>query len=188
MMSATPPNPAIRVSPHERGMVLITSLLLLVVVTILAIALFRSFGIDEKIAGNMREKQRALQAAMTAEEYAESWITSPNVTAAITCAAGPTVSYTVGQVCTTASGLTNPSALPWPTGVTYTPATMPTGANGFANPPIYYVTSLGPPASGTGTVYQIDAAGYGGSANTAAVIESTFLVQSGVTCVAGCNP
>jgi type IV pilus assembly protein PilX len=187
-MMRTHPVLEIRSRARERGMVLITSVLLLVVVTILAIALFRSFGIDEKIAGNMREKQRALQAAMTAEEYAESWVLGPSVTAAITCATGPTISYTVGQVCTTASGLTNPVALPWPTGITYTPPTMPTGSNGFANPPIYYITSLGPPASGTGTVYQIDAAGYGGSANTAAVIESTFLVQSGVTCVAGCNP
>jgi len=169
-------------------MVLITSVLMLVVVTILAIALFRSFGIDEKIAGNMREKQRALQAAMTAEEYAETWVASTNVTVPITCAAGAPIAYTVGQVCTPTSGLTNPTAVPWPTGILYTPTTMPTGANGFSNPPIYYVTSLGPSPSGTGTIYQIDAAGYGGSANTVAVVESTFLVQAGVTCVAGCNP
>jgi type IV pilus assembly protein PilX len=187
-MTRTHPTSRIRVRSRERGMVLITSVLMLVVVTILAIALFRSFGIDEKIAGNMREKQRALQAAMTAEEYAESWVASSNVTAPITCGTGPQVAYTVGQVCTAASGLTNPTALPWPTGVTYTPPTMPTGTNGFANPPIYYVTSLGPSATGTGTVYQIDAAGYGGSTNTVAVVESTFLVQAGVTCVAGCNP
>ncbi len=32
--------------------------LLLVVVTIIALSMFRSFGIQEKIAGNMREKQR----------------------------------------------------------------------------------------------------------------------------------
>ena len=37
----------------QRGMVLVSSLLLLVVVTILAIGLFRSFGLDEKIAGSI---------------------------------------------------------------------------------------------------------------------------------------
>ena len=41
--------------PKERGMVLVTSLLLLLVVTILAISMFRSFGVDEKIAGNIEE-------------------------------------------------------------------------------------------------------------------------------------
>jgi len=40
----------------QRGMVLITALLLLIVVTILAVGMFRSFGLDEKIAGNTREK------------------------------------------------------------------------------------------------------------------------------------
>ena len=36
---------------HTRGMVLVTALLMLIVVTILALAMFRSFGLDEKIAG-----------------------------------------------------------------------------------------------------------------------------------------
>src|SRR5205807_8509264 len=42
---------------RQRGMVLVTALLLLVVVTLLAVGMFRSFGLDEKIAGNVREKQ-----------------------------------------------------------------------------------------------------------------------------------
>ena len=52
------------------GMVLITSLLLLVVVTLLAVSMFRSFGIDEKIAGNIRDKQRATAAAESAVVFA----------------------------------------------------------------------------------------------------------------------
>ena len=59
----------------QRGMVLVTALLMLIVVTILALAMFRSFGLDQKIAGNLREKQRALSAAETAEQYAEYWLT-----------------------------------------------------------------------------------------------------------------
>ncbi|MGB6309570.1 MAG: PilX N-terminal domain-containing pilus assembly protein, partial [Steroidobacteraceae bacterium] len=51
-----------------------SSLLLLLVVTIIALSMFRSFGIQEKIAGNMREKQRALQAATSAQQYAETWL------------------------------------------------------------------------------------------------------------------
>jgi type IV pilus assembly protein PilX len=174
---------------RQRGMVLITALLLLVVVTILAVSLFHSFGLDEKIAGNMREKSRALQAAETAEESAEAWLASGNATLPVTCAAGPPVSYTVGEVCTTATALANPASLPWPTGVSYTPTGISlTGAQSYYATPMYYITYLGPAPSGTGSIYQIDAAGYGGNPSSAAVVETTYLVQAGVQCRGGCNP
>jgi type IV pilus assembly protein PilX len=174
---------------RQRGMVLITSLLMLVIVTMLGIALFRSFGLDEKIAGNMREKARALQAAETAEEYAESWITGPNATTAIACGTGQ-VLYTAGQICTSGTGLASPATMPWPTWVLYNPPSIPTG---LYAPPFFYVTSLGPPAGGppspsAGTVYQIDAGGYGDTPNATAVVEVTYLVTPGVTCPGGCNP
>ena len=69
----------------QRGVVLVTSLLLLVVVTIIALSMFRSFGIQEKIAGNMREKQRALQAAISAEQNAENWLSNNGNAVPITC-------------------------------------------------------------------------------------------------------
>jgi type IV pilus assembly protein PilX len=188
-------------SRRERGMVLVTALLLLVVVTILAVGMFRSFGLDEKIAGNVREKHRAMNAAVTAEQYAEYWLTQGNSTTGITCAAGPAVPASTGQVCTTTSGLTNPlstglgsaTSLPWPTAVTYTPSapsatnSTPTpmnitglsgGAGNYYASPAYYITYLGVAADKQGVVYQIDAVGYGGSADTAAVVESTYEVGS----------
>ncbi len=61
---------------RQRGMVLIVSMLLLLVVTLLAVAMFRSMGIGSKIAGNVREKQRALHAAESAEQYAANWLTT----------------------------------------------------------------------------------------------------------------
>jgi Tfp pilus assembly protein PilX len=61
----------------QRGVVLISAILLLVVMTLLALAMFRSFGIQELIAGNVREKQRALQSAESAAQYAELWLTAP---------------------------------------------------------------------------------------------------------------
>ena len=51
----------------HRGIVMITALLLLLVATILGATMFRSFGTQEKIAGNLREKERALHAAVTAQ-------------------------------------------------------------------------------------------------------------------------
>ena len=43
--------PTLRVRHLQRGVVLVSSLLLLLVVTIMALSMFRSFGIQEKVAG-----------------------------------------------------------------------------------------------------------------------------------------
>jgi type IV pilus assembly protein PilX len=177
-----------RRSRHQ-GMVLITALLLLIVVTILAVGMFRSFGLDEKIAGNVREKHRAVNAAESAEQYAEWWLSIGNGSNGITCTA--TVTAAAGQVC--ANPLATPTVLPWPLAVTFTPGT-PTAMNvtGLAGgqgtyylTPSFYITYLGLSPNGLGSVYQIDAVGYGGSADTAAVVESTYLVQQSVKDLGG---
>jgi type IV pilus assembly protein PilX len=180
------------ITPHpqstagQRGLVLVTSLLLLVVVTILAIGMFRSFGLDEKIAGNVREKQRALNAAETAEQYAEQWLSSGSATSAVACPAA-FVNSSVGEVCTStmqAQGA-DPAVIPWTKGgVNYIPSTMalPTGVGAYYQVPAYYIGFLNTATVNgvTTTIYQIDAVGYGGSPNTAAVVETTYQVQSGV--------
>ena len=60
----------------QQGMVLITTLLLLLVVTILALAMFRGVGMESRIAGNTLDKQRALQGAESAQQFAEQWLIS----------------------------------------------------------------------------------------------------------------
>jgi len=167
---------------RQSGMVLVTSLLLLIVVTLLAVGMFRSFGLDEKIAGNVREKHRALNAAETAEQYAEYWLVTVGGTP-ITCAA-PFVSTTPGQVCSNL--LANPAQIPWPAGVNYIPSVTSAmnvtgtigGQGAYYNNPAFYIAYLGVAPSGLGNIYQIDAVGYGGSADTAAVVEATYIVQS----------
>jgi type IV pilus assembly protein PilX len=178
----------------ERGMVLVTALLMLIVVTILAVAMFRSFGLDEKIAGNLREKQRALNAAETAEQFAEYWLTVGGGSAnsgPIACTGMAT--FNAPQICT--NPLVTPAVLPWlaggnPVGVTYAPS-APTPMNVTTTPvpgsyyatPAFYITYVGTNAQGA--IYQIDAQGYGGSPDTVAVVESTYIVQTSVKCL-GC--
>jgi type IV pilus assembly protein PilX len=181
----------------QRGMVLVSSLLLLVVVTILAIGLFRAFGQDEKVAGNTREKQRALQAAISAEQYAEWWLINGNSTGTITCSG--TVQASVGQICsnvlttvipnvalvpwTFPSGSTVQVTYPGPAGSTGWTVNNTTGITGstYYSAPAFYISFLGvgtAPTGGTqGLVYQIDAVGYGGTPSTAAVVESTFILS-----------
>ena len=187
--------------PHlkakQRGLVLVSSMLLLLVVTILAVAIFRSFGIEEKIAGNQREKQRALHAAESAQQFAEWWLssgtgtTTPIICNSIVVAA---VGSTAGQVCANTLPSLDPNLnvanlpLPWPAGVTYAPPNMQFnvagGVNTYTQSPLFYISYLGTTADSTTSnfklLYQVDAVGYGGSQNALAIVESTYFVTTGV--------
>jgi type IV pilus assembly protein PilX len=178
---------------RQQGMALISALLLLLVVTIMAVSMFRSYGMQEKMAGNTREKQRALNAAVSAQQYAEWFLSSGNAPPKTTCTA--LVPSTTGQVC---DALINPlddytTVVPWNVGVTYMPFTTnagngvvsnvsntPTGTGttlSYYQTPTFYITDLGPGYGGE--VYQIDALGYGGLANSVAVVESTYVLTNG---------
>ena len=178
---------------QQRGLVLITAMLLLIVVTIMALSMFRSYGIEERIAGNTRDKQRALNAAISAQQYAEFQLASGGAPLPAACPAGILPSGI--QVCTPLVPMPNFSALPWTTGVTYSIFTS-SPINGISNTvsatgtkdsttqsasyvqaPIFNITDLGPNAgTPAGEVYQVDALGFGGTANTVAVVESTFVI------------
>lgn len=177
----------------QRGMALITGLLLLLVVTIIAVSMFHGYGVEEQVAGNTREKQRALNAAVSAQQFAEWWLV--NGTVPPTAACSSVVSSDVGQVCSNEPA--DFSAIPWTVGnsqvgVTYTAfgqssnAQQTTGPGGqpsqgtYYGTPAFYVTDLGnqvdPVTGNSGELYQIDAYAYGGTAQTVAEVESTYLV------------
>jgi type IV pilus assembly protein PilX len=152
-----------RACGNQSGVVLVSALLLLIVVTIMAMSMFRSFGMQEKIAGNMREKQRALQVAMSTQEYAEWWLTTQSnaqralsmgvaADAAIVCASSPLqdANQGQGQICLNSLlSLTGLSSLTtWPNlgyagtsqaGVAYTPPGLNyTGADSNTTIPDIY--------------------------------------------------
>ncbi|MBW8079530.1 MAG: hypothetical protein GJU76_15975, partial [Gallionella sp.] len=84
----------------QRGMVLITTLLLLLVITILALAMFRGVGLENRIAGNVLDKQRALQSAESAQQYAQQWlITNVQSMPTIDCSANPLATQALPQIC-----------------------------------------------------------------------------------------
>jgi len=177
-------------------MVLVASLLLLLVVTIIGIAVFRSFALQEKIAGNTRDKQRALHAAVSVQKYAEFWLAN---TSAAPFGVVNGIPTSADVVCTTTGGTTpqicsntlaslgiNVTGVPWTAGVAYTPAGMNvTGsivnasvADVYFRQPRFYITDLGTYAGrGHAEVYKVDAYSSGLSANTAAVVESTVVVS-----------
>lgn len=185
----------------QGGVALVTSLLLLLIITILALSMFHSFGTQEKIAGNLREKERALHAAESAQQYAEWWLLEGNNTAAgaIACTGQVLATPTQGQICNQTPqqllGLAAVTTVPWATGggtliqVLYTPQGMqllgqpqvgPTPTAPYFATPAFWITDLGVAADAAGEAYQIDAYGYGSAANTVAVVESVYEVQQGV--------
>lgn len=170
---------------RQRGMVLVSSLLLLLVVTMIAITMFHSFGTQERIASNVREKQRALHAAESAQQYAEWWLSMGNGTTPITC--GAAVTAPAGQICDTK--LADPTNVPWvaggaETGVIYTPPGMnvstTVAAGTYYKAPGFYIAQVGLSPDGKTTIYQIDAVGYGARPDAVAVVESTYGVKVGV--------
>lgn len=184
MTSAISP---IRARPRasQRGFALITGLLLLLVVTIIAVTMFRGFSTEEQIAGNTREKQRALNAAVSAEQWAEWWLDTGTAPASADCTGG-VIGSNPGEVCNTA--LPDFTQIPWGTGVTFTQFNQT--LNGMSGPqfnyfssPVFYVTYTGNNPGLGGDVYQIDAYGYGANASTVAVVESTYVVSKGPPCL-----
>jgi type IV pilus assembly protein PilX len=184
---------------RERGMVLIISLLLLLVVTILALAMFRGVGLENRIAGNVMDKQRALQAAASSEDYAEQWLlnNAATVTATVCSGATFTATTTMPTVCSnqlaTSTDAASPLVVPWSmsgsaVGYSYNPLTTGTsslfpvsttgGTNQYYQPPTIYVADLGTDATYANAVdYQLDAWSYGGSTGTVAVVESVYQIR-----------
>lgn len=182
----------VRVARAQRGMALISALLLLMVVTIMAVSMFRSYGMQEKIAGNTREKQRAVNAAISAQNYAE-WFLSSSGTSSPSVACTAKVPANSAQICNAV--LADFATVPWNAGVWYTPfttnqsngvqavvsATPTTGTIGsYYSTPMFYITDLGqwPIVNPKGELYQIDALGWGGTPNAVAVVESTYLIST----------
>jgi Tfp pilus assembly protein PilX len=105
------------------------------------------------------------------------------------------------QICsnTLPTVVTDVTQVPWliggaAAGATYTPAgmiisTTPVNNVLIPNPsyfkaPTFYISDLGASADPSipGEIYQIDAVGYGGNSNTAAVVESTYAVYTSSAC------
>jgi type IV pilus assembly protein PilX len=171
-------SPALR----QRGVVLIATLLLLVVMTLMAMGMFRSVNVQEKIAGNVLQKQAAVNAAQGALQYAESWLAANATTSsAVTCSTLQAAGSATLNTCTNALAATvsNPvTTPPWttgagvPLGVTYTP----TGSGASSR---FYIQDLGKNYFGVSCsdVFLIDAYGYDSTTNTVAVVESTYVIQ-----------
>lgn len=166
---------------HQKGFALVVSLLFLVVLTLLGVSMFSNVGLQQRMAGNTREKNRAFQAAQTALRYGEWWLSqSGNANQGTSC------SGTTNKPRVCSNILQNPTSVPWGVGTTYSaPAngqltvSKSGGVNTYYSAPRYYIQYLGFDGYTGGNLYRVTAWASGGNANAIAVVESVFLVGAG---------
>lgn len=176
----------------EAGYVLVVSMILLVVLTILAVSMFRSFGLQEIMAGNLREKTRAVDAAQAAINYAEWWLAQgSNATTGVATGACAAASPTPA-VCNTPIPANATTVTPWAVGVNYNPnsnagymVVAASGVGTYFRAPQFYIQYVGLAAGGTGSLYRITAIGWGGNSAAVAVLQSTYIISTGVTPLTG---
>ena len=185
---ATRHHPARSRAGRQKGFVLITGLLFLVVMTLLGLALFRSTGLMNRITANSRDKERSFEAAQAALQYSGWWLTNSYAGGNGTACAGNTNAVVANlHVCLEplSTSLPTIAALGWiGQAFAYTPPNMTVLDGGglvadssdinYHAAPGVYIERLGLNANGTAQYFQSTAYGYGGDVNTVSVVRSTF--------------
>lgn len=179
---------------RSRGYALITAMIFLLILSGMAVMMLRSGSFQGRIAGNTLDKQRAQQAAEAALRYGEWMVSKSGSTSPTTCAGVLLASsLTTAPICNAA--LATPTTLPWTNRVDYVPNNMTVSSGGglntgttgltgdinYAAKPSFYIAWMGYSATGN-SLYQVTAAGYGGNANSASVVQSIYSVSSGTRC------
>jgi type IV pilus assembly protein PilX len=88
-------NKTLNTNKQQNGAVLIVALVMLLILTILGVAIMESSVIEERMAGNYMDRNRAFQGAELALRDAEQWIQSRTAAPIPQTAAGSTV-YVLG--------------------------------------------------------------------------------------------
>jgi type IV pilus assembly protein PilX len=179
----------------QRAYVLISTLVMLLVLTFLAVSMYHSFNAQENMAANSKEKARAFQMAQSTLQYGEYQLKLNALALAQGGNCSSTTPLTAVTICATPVNMlpaTSSNPMTLANGMPY--ATMeiqPTlSQNGgqintyYANPQVY-IQYLGIAPDLTGQLYQVTALGYGGNANAVAVVQSTFETSSGVKNLGG---
>lgn len=180
------------------GYVLVVCMLLLVGASLVGVALLRFTTLQERLASNTREKQRALEAAQSALRYGEQWLLLGNPGSGTECKGEKTAAADLQACSNPLSGsqgcldslkgsMANPEN--WPARFTYIPAGMTVAAGGgvaasgdanYASAPGLYIEYAGTAPGGVGVLYCVTGYGGGASAGTLAVVRSLFMTRAGV--------
>ncbi len=176
-MAMSTPSPLHRSpNPRQQGSALVISLVFLVVMTLIAVGAMRDTTLQERMAGNLRDRSLAFQAAEAALREGENWLLSP---------AGR---LTAGNL---AADLLNPGTWDGATPAPTQPAALGFSDGGLhsANP-VYHVSPPNIARSRGGALdiggsggspaivsHDVTARGIGGSATTIVILQSTVVIE-----------
>jgi len=182
------------VKAGQRGVALVASLIILVLMTLIGLSVINGNKYLEKNAGNTRDKQRAFQAAQSALQYGEWWLNyGTNNVNFQTCGSGGTAPSTL-RICNVDPGTStaNLATIPF---VTYQPGSMTVASSGssgglvdstnptsdvlYSQAPGVYINciSCGTSLSSGLNLYRVTAIGYGGAGGangTVAIVQSVY--------------
>jgi type IV pilus assembly protein PilX len=160
---------------HQSGAVLIISLIMLLLLTLIATTGIQTTSLEEKMAGNLRDKNLGFQAAESALKAAEISLTPPLATTA----AGTGGLYSSASTIPTNSAILTDSF--WTANPVAT-STVTNLGNGIATP-LYIIQDMGIPADCAGAAvgslgcnyYRITVRATGGSTNAVVILQSIYL-------------
>lgn len=136
---------------HQRGSILIVSLMILVVLTMIGVSSMSTSSLQERMAGNFRDRQIAFQAAETALAYAEEFARN-NINSA-------SIFNNTNGLYATYSGPTNLSAFNDSWWTTANSIALPTTIEQVRTQPRYTIEYRGDIGESEGT--SINVGGYG---------------------------
>lgn len=167
------------IAKQQKGAVLVVSLIMLLIMTLIGLSSMRTTILEEKMAGNYRDRNIAFQAAEAALLDAEADVVCNGCTRAspisgldnfdATCTGG-TCGGWVSTVWTDTSKMGNV--------VTFGTYTGATAIAGVATAPNYLIEGkkcIAPGWASYKYCYQITATGYGGSANATSVLQEVYI-------------
>lgn len=170
---------------EQKGFVLFVVMIFLIVMSLLGISMFKGFINDQKNSGNVREKQRAIEAAQASLDNIQNWMQTEDkiyqggFRTGIFCDTTTQVG-TEPVVCSNA--LASPANLSWSSSQTFTASTttLPVNASGgqnnYASNPNYYIQYLGTSSQNV-AMYKVTSKAQGGNATAATVLETIFEVK-----------
>ena len=169
---------------RQRGVTLFVALIFLMVLALLGIVAAQNSGLEERMAGNTRNRDLAFQAAESALKHVEANLTSGENISTLAFGAPPNAGLVDGSNCvitTSVACYLSRSNAYWETTYPWSPANarQPVANLGqVASQPLYVVEKL-PSAvcSATATgCFRATARGVGGEGNAVAIVQAIYKV------------
>lgn len=166
------------IAAHQSGVVLIISLIMLLLLTLIGTSSMQTTSLEEKMAGNIRDRNLAFQAAESALNTAEASLNSPAVLPVFTVAGagGFYLDNDPANPNPTASAILTDAF--WTTNSVAT-SSVSTLGNGITTP-VYIIQKLPAacfgtcPPDSTSTPYKITVRATGASTNTVVILQSIY--------------